>query len=211
MTWLVVGLGNPEPKYVKNRHNVGFMVATELARRMGEGFISKFKGDLARGRLGPHDLLVLKPMTYMNLSGVSVAAAATFYKVPRERIVVIHDELDLPFPDVRVKVGGGHAGHNGLRSIFEHVGGRDFVRVRCGIGRPPHGDVAGWVLSDYSPPEQGALPDVIDAATRAVELIVAEGPLAAMNEIHSKGRAPAGVTSEKERPRRSGAETVDLD
>ncbi|MCA9513758.1 MAG: aminoacyl-tRNA hydrolase [Myxococcales bacterium] len=188
MTWLVVGLGNPEPKYAKNRHNVGFMVASELARRMGEGFTSKFKGELARGRLGPQDLLVLKPMTYMNLSGVSVASAATFYKVPLEQIVVIHDELDLPFPDVKVKVGGGHAGHNGLRSIFEHVG-RDFVRVRCGIGRPPHGDVAGFVLSDYSKDEAAGLPDVIDTAARAVELIVDRGPLAAMNEIHTKARA----------------------
>jgi len=183
MPWLVAGLGNPGPKYSGNRHNIGFMVADEIARLMGERFTAKFKGEVARGRFGEQDVLVLKPMTYMNLSGVSVGGAASFFKIPLEQVVVIHDELDLPYEQVRVKVGGGHAGHNGLRSIFQHFG-REFVRVRCGIGRPVHGEVTDFVLSDFSTGERVTLPHLVEDGARAVELIVSRGPLAAMNELH---------------------------
>ncbi len=194
MSWLVVGLGNPGPGYSGNRHNIGFMVVDELARIMGERFRQKFKGDHARGRLGNEDLHLLKPMTYMNRSGTSVGAAAAFFKLPPENVVVIHDELDLQFEQLRVKIGGGHAGHNGLRSIFQHFG-RDFVRVRCGIGRPAHGDVSDYVLSDFSRDERITLSHAIDDAVRAVELITGRGPLEAMNAIHPEQRAKAKPTT----------------
>ncbi len=190
MTWLVVGLGNPGPQYAANRHNIGFMVVDELSRIMGARFHRKFKGDHARGRLGDEDMHLLKPQTFMNRSGLSVAAAASGLGLDAARVVVVHDELDLPFEGLRVKVGGGHAGHNGLRSIFEHFG-RGLVRVRCGIGRPCHGDVSGWVLGDFSPDERITLPHLIDDAVGAVELITSRGPQEAMSAIHPEQRAKA--------------------
>jgi len=181
--WLIVGLGNPGPSYSAHRHNIGFMVVDELARRMAERFSEKFKGRVARGRLSGDEVTLLEPLTFMNLSGASVGAASSYYKFTPERVIVVHDELDLPFAQVRVKVGGGHAGHNGLRSIFAHFGS-DFVRVRCGIGRPAHGDVSGYVLSGFSPDEQPDLRRLVDDAADAVELIVGRGALEAMNTIH---------------------------
>ena len=183
MPWLIVGLGNPGPSYSAHRHNVGFMVVDELARRVGDSFREKFKGRVARGRLGGDEVTLLEPLTFMNLSGVSVGAAAGFFKVTPERVVVVHDELDLPFGQVRVKVGGGHAGHNGLRSIFAHFGA-DFVRIRCGIGRPPDGDVSNYVLSGFTRDEQVELGRLVDEAAAAAELVVSRGPLEAMNTIH---------------------------
>lgn len=179
MSWLVVGLGNPGPSHEGQRHNIGFMVADELARRSGETWRDKFKGQLARCRVAGADAWVLKPMTYMNRSGIPVGQAASFYKVPPERVVVIHDELEFDWRQVRVKVGGGHGGHNGLRSLMSHFG-KDFVRIRCGIGRPRHGDVANYVLTDFDALERAELEDVIWAAADAAELVVAEGPARAM-------------------------------
>jgi len=185
--WLIVGLGNPGPRYRENRHNIGFMVADAIARRMGATFQSKFEGQAARGRFGGDDVLVLEPQTYMNVSGVALNAAATFFKTAPEHVIVIHDELDLPYGQVRVKVGGGHAGHNGLRSIFQHFGA-DFLRVRCGVGRPADGDVADYVLSDFSAAERETLGSFVDDAVEAVELIVSRGALEAMNVIHPRQR-----------------------
>ncbi len=185
MPWLIVGLGNPGPKYSANRHNIGFMVADELVRRLGATFQDKFEGRVARGRLAGVDVLVLEPQTFMNLSGAALGAAASYFKIAPEHVIVIHDELDLPFEQVRVKVGGGHAGHNGLRSVFQHFGA-DFVRVRCGIGRPVQSDVVSYVLSDFSVTERETLGAFVDEAAEAVELIVSRGALEAMNVIHPR-------------------------
>jgi peptidyl-tRNA hydrolase, PTH1 family len=188
--YLVAGLGNPERRYAGNRHNAGFMVVAALARRAGEDLRpGKFDGLMARVRLRGEDALLLQPMTYMNRSGQAVGPAARFYKVdPATELVVIHDELDLPFGTVRVKQGGGHAGHNGLKSIAASLGTGDFLRIRFGIGRPAPGrEVTGHVLSDFSAEEAKDLPAVVDRAADAVEAIVAEGALSAMNRFNQKG------------------------
>jgi PTH1 family peptidyl-tRNA hydrolase len=190
---LVVGLGNPGKKYEKNRHNVGFMVVERLARSHGlPDFKEKFsavwtKGEIASGG-GRHAVALLEPQTFMNLSGDSVQPAAAFLKVDPAHVIVVHDELDLPWQDVRIKVGGGHAGHNGLRSIIQRLG-PEFVRVRVGVGRPPagwRGDVADYVLNDFDSAERPELPDVVDRAVVAVEKIVADGLAAAMNHVNTK-------------------------
>jgi len=192
--YLVVGLGNPGKKYEKNRHNVGFMVVERLARAHGlPDFKEKFSGTWTRGELavggGRHPVALLEPLTFMNLSGDSVQPAAAFLKVDLPQIIVVHDELDLPWNDVRLKVGGGHAGHNGLRSLIQRLGKPDFARVRVGVGRPPRGfkgDVADFVLHDFDASERAELPDVIDRACAAVEKVVASGIAAAMNAVNTK-------------------------
>lgn len=189
MPFVIVGLGNPGPQYAHNRHNIGFMVVDRLAAIVGGGYRDKFNGQIARGTLAGQDVLLLKPLTWMNLSGTSVGAAATFFKTPPSEVVVIHDELDLAPGEVRVKVGGGHAGHNGLRSIFEHFG-KDFVRVRCGIGRPSRGEVTPWVLGDFRGEELITLPTMIDKAVGAIELILDKGALAAQNVTNEKPKPP---------------------
>jgi PTH1 family peptidyl-tRNA hydrolase len=192
--YLVVGLGNPGKKYEKNRHNVGFMVVERLARSHGlPDFKEKFsavwtKGEVAVGG-GRHPIALLEPQTFMNLSGDSVQPAAAFLKVEPSHVIVVHDELDLPWKDVRVKVGGGHAGHNGLRSIIQRLGSPEFVRVRVGVGRPPagfKGDVADYVLSDFDAIERAELPDVVDRASTAIERIFAEGLASAMNATNTR-------------------------
>ena len=181
--WLVAGLGNPGPAYAGHRHNVGHLVAAELASRMGEGFRSHKSGraDVVEGRLGspgtPGPRIVLaRPRSYMNESGGPVKALATFYKVAPEQVVAIHDELDIPFGTLRVKLGGGDNGHNGLRSIRSSLGTGDFYRIRVGIGRPSgRQDVSGFVLSDFSTAERKALPFEVDRAADAVESLLLEG------------------------------------
>lgn len=164
--WLVVGLGNPGPQYAANRHNVGYMVLDEL-------------GEL-------DSAVLLKPGTYMNTSGEAVAPAAQKYNLPPERIIVIHDELDLPAGKVRVKLGGNENGHNGLKSITEHLGTRDYLRVRVGIGRPPQGTaVADWVLGDIGE-ENPDLDAQLALAAEAVRLIVSDGLGKAQNVIHAR-------------------------
>jgi peptidyl-tRNA hydrolase, PTH1 family len=193
---LVVGLGNPGRKYEKNRHNVGFMVVDELVRTHGLGdFKEKFSGVWTKGELAiagkRHPVAVLKPQTYMNLSGDSVQPASAFLKVDPASVVVIHDEIDLPWKDVRLKMGGGHAGNNGIRSIIGRLG-PDFVRVRVGVGRPPSGwkgEVADWVLHDFDSIERAELPDVIARAITAIERVVADGLQTAMNVINTKPKA----------------------
>ena len=181
--WVVLGLGNPGPAYAGHRHNVGYLVADELATRMGSPFRAHKSGraDVVEGRLGvpgaPGPRVVLaRPRCYMNETGGPVKQLATFYKVPPERIVAVHDELDIPFDTMRVKLGGGDNGHNGLRSMRSSLGTGDFHRVRVGIGRP-HGrqDVADFVLSDYSSAERKILPFQVDHAADAVETLITEG------------------------------------
>jgi len=181
--WLVVGLGNPGPSYAGHRHNIGHLVVDELASRMGSPFRAHKSGraEVVEGRLGTPGadaprVILAKPRSYMNDSGGPVKQLATFYKVPPERLVAVHDELDIPFDTLRVKRGGGDNGHNGLRSMRSSLGTGDFYRVRVGIGRPPgRQDVADFVLSNYSSTERKVLPFQVDTAADAVETLVTEG------------------------------------
>jgi PTH1 family peptidyl-tRNA hydrolase len=190
---LVVGLGNPGPKYEKNRHNVGFMVVDRLAVRFkAPPMREKFSGIFTR--VASPDLVLLKPLTFMNLSGESVQQAMKFFKVTLADVVVVHDELDVPFGESRLKLGGGTAGHNGLKSMLQHCGGDGFARLRVGIGRPanprggekPGGDVVGHVLGDFSSLERASLDDVLDHAALGVEMIVAKGIAQAMNGFNAR-------------------------
>ncbi len=175
--WLIVGLGNPGREYADTRHNIGFTVVDELARRWGlSGWRAKFGGEVA----AKEDIVALKPQEFMNLSGQSVQRTAAFYKVEPKSIVVVHDEIDLPFGKLRVKVGGGHGGHNGLRSMIENIGA-DFVRVRCGVDKPASGKegkerVVGHVLGGFSKDEKIELPLLVGGAADAVELILKKVP-----------------------------------
>jgi PTH1 family peptidyl-tRNA hydrolase len=184
--WLVVGLGNPGPSYSGNRHNVGFMVLDLLGDRAGARFKAhKGRADVVEGRLAGQRAVLAKPKTYMNLSGGPVASLRDFFKVPAERIVVVHDELDIPYGTVRLKSGGGDNGHNGLRSITTSIGSKDYLRVRVGVGRPPgRQDPADYVLKDFSGTEKKELGFHVDRAADAVEALLT-GPLdAAQNVFH---------------------------
>lgn len=187
--WLLVGLGNPGREYAANRHNVGFMVADLLANRMGARFgrHKRAHAEVAEGRLfvgGPRAVLV-KPLTYMNLSGAPVVALAQFYKVPVEQVVAVHDELDLPYGQLRVKRGGGEGGHNGLRSMSKSLGSKEYARVRFGIGRPPgRQDPADYVLSDFSGAERKELEFLVDRAADVAESVVTKGVEATQNAYH---------------------------
>ena len=189
---LWVGLGNPGAKYAMNRHNVGFMALDALASRLNaDPFREKFSAQMSRARLGPGDdgeVVLLKPQTFMNLSGQSVQPAAAFFKVPVGRVVVLHDELDVPFGEVRLKLGGGHAGHNGLRSLIASLGSPEFVRVRLGIGRPPPAfrEVADYVLARFDAVERASVPDVCARAVDVVRDLASLGLTAAMNRHNAK-------------------------
>jgi len=180
--WLVVGLGNPGPEYAGNRHNIGFMVADLLAERVGGRFkrAQKAQAQVVEGRIGPpgpasRRLVLAKPMAFMNLSGGPVTALRDFYKVPTERIVAVHDELDIDFGTLRLKLGGGDNGHNGLKSMTKSLG-PDYLRVRAGIGRPPgRMDVAAFVLKDFSATERKELDWFVDRTADAVEALITEG------------------------------------
>lgn len=183
---LVAGLGNPGPKYAKNRHNLGFMVVDELATKWAaDPFREKFNGLLSRARRDTGEVVLLKPQTFMNLSGESIQKALAFFKLGLADLIVVHDELDLPFGTLKVKVGGGAAGHNGLKSIAQHCGGPDFVRVRLGVGRPPQRG-ADHVLSDFSREECSLLPSVVESAAFAVADILDRGVQSAMNSHNQK-------------------------
>ncbi|HSE10798.1 MAG TPA: aminoacyl-tRNA hydrolase [Nocardioidaceae bacterium] len=179
--WLVVGLGNPGPSYAGNRHNIGYLVNDELASRVGSGFRPHKTGraDVVEGRLGGPGgprVVLARPRCYMNETGGPVSALAKFYKVPVERIIAIHDELDIAFDTLRVKRGGGDNGHNGLRSMRRSLDSGEFHRVRVGIGRPPgRQSPADFVLSDYSSAERKILPFQIDRAADAVECLITDG------------------------------------
>ncbi|OZE92504.1 aminoacyl-tRNA hydrolase [Rhodococcoides fascians] len=186
---LIVGLGNPGPQYDKTRHNVGFMVADALAGRVGSPFSShkKSNSDIVQARLDGRSVVVAKPRTFMNLSGQPVAALARFFSVDPANIVVVHDELDIDFGALRLKLGGGEGGHNGLRSISQHLGTKDYLRVRVGVGRPPgRMDPASFVLKPFSTPERKDLGVVIEEAADAAELLLKVGLEAAQNRVHPR-------------------------
>jgi peptidyl-tRNA hydrolase, PTH1 family len=187
-TWLIVGLGNPGPQYQGNRHNVGQMVLDELAGRMGAGFKThKARAQVVEGRLGiggPRVVLA-KPMSYMNVSGGLVSALANFYGIAPDHVVALHDEIDIPFNTVKLKLGGGEGGHNGLRDISKALGTKDYLRVRVGVGRPPgRMDTADFVLRDFGTAELKELPFLLDEAADAVELLMRDGLLAAQQKFH---------------------------
>ncbi len=188
---LLVGLGNPGAEYARNRHNIGFMAVEEIARRHGFGpWRKRFQGQTAEGTVGGEKVIALEPLTFMNLSGQSVTAALQFFKLKPENIVVIHDELDLPPGKIRVKKGGGHGGHNGLRSIDAHVG-KDYWRIRLGIGHPGDKDrVSGYVLHDFAKADQSWLDPLIDAVADAFPLVVKGQAETFMNKV-SLATAPA--------------------
>jgi PTH1 family peptidyl-tRNA hydrolase len=185
--WLVVGLGNPGPEYSANRHNVGRMVVDLLAERLGTRFKAhKGRADVVEGRIGSTRVVLARPRTYMNDAGATVAALSDYYKVPPDRLVTIHDELDLPYGDLRLKLGGGDNGHNGLKSLRRSLGTGEFNRVRLGIGRPPgRMDPAAFVLKDFGAAERKELPLHVDRAADAVESLVTEGLARAQNEFNS--------------------------
>lgn len=187
--WLVVGLGNPGPEYARNRHNAGFMIIDLLATRIGARFgrHRRAVAQVAEGYLGAGGprLVLAKPMTFMNLSGGPAAGLSRFYKIPAERIVALHDELDIPYGQIRLKLGGGEGGHNGLRSLSQSLGTKDYLRVRFGIGRPPgRQDPADYVLSDFSAAERKELDFLVDRAADATEVILTSGLDRAQNLYH---------------------------
>lgn len=185
--YLVVGLGNPGSEYAGTRHNIGFEVIDHLAARHRFDPSRSFKNaEVAKGRIAGEDVLLVKPLTYMNLSGDAVGAIARYYKVEAPQIIVVHDELDFVPGDVRLKIGGGHGGHNGLRSIMAHMGA-EFVRVRMGIGKPSKSaQGADYVLSRFDTSSRRAMDDAIAAAAAAVDEVLAQGPAAAMNKINRR-------------------------
>ncbi|MDF1564203.1 MAG: aminoacyl-tRNA hydrolase [Deltaproteobacteria bacterium] len=198
--YLVVGLGNPGPRYEDHRHNVGFMVLAAVARRAGASIdAARYDGYFAKTTVAGETTGLLLPQTYMNRSGDSVAPAARFFKVPPEQILVVHDELDLPYGTLRLKSGGGLAGHNGLKSIAERLGTQDFLRLRFGVGRPPPPlDAAAYVLSAFSAEEARTLPDHLDRAAEAVRLVLAEGLKAAMSHLHVRQKPDPGLDPGRE-------------
>jgi PTH1 family peptidyl-tRNA hydrolase len=182
---LVAGLGNPGREYGRTRHNAGWLVLDELARRHGGSWRSKFSGSLAEVRVGELRLALLKPETYMNESGRSVGAAVRFFKVEPEQVLVVHDDVDLEPGRLQARAGGGLAGHNGLRSLAQHLGSQDFLRLRIGVGRPGRGDprpVADWVLSPFAPEEDAAA--LVARSADAVETIATEGLEAAQQRFN---------------------------
>ena len=187
-TWLIVGLGNPGAEYAHNRHNVGQMVLNELAARIGSGFKShKSRAQVLEGRLGiggPRVVLA-KPLSYMNVSGGQVSALCKFYDIEPGHVIAVHDEIDIPFNTVKLKLGGGEGGHNGLRDISRALATKDYLRVRVGVGRPPgRMDTADFVLKDFSGSEKKELPFLIDTAADAAEALVRDGLLAAQQQFH---------------------------
>jgi peptidyl-tRNA hydrolase, PTH1 family len=188
-TWLVVGLGNPGPRYELTRHNVGQLVVDELADRRGESFRAhKANARIAETWLRPGGpkLVLAKPNSFMNVSGGPVAGLASFYGIDPSRVVVVHDELDIPFDTIKLKVGGGHGGHNGVRDVAKALGTADFPRVRVGIGRPPgRQDPADWVLDPFGAADRKTLPILLSDAADAVEELIGDGLLAAQQRHHA--------------------------
>ncbi|MFL6164061.1 MAG: aminoacyl-tRNA hydrolase [Jatrophihabitantaceae bacterium] len=185
--FLIVGLGNPGPRFAATRHNAGFFVLDELADRIGAGFRSHKSGaDLAEGRLAGQPVVLAKPRSFMNLSGGPVAQVSRFFKIDLPRLVLVHDELDLPYGVVRVKRGGGEGGHNGLKSVSAALGSKDYLRVRFGIGRPPgRQDPAEYVLREFSAAERKDIGYLIDRAADAATAVISDGLAAAQNAFHS--------------------------
>lgn len=193
---MVVGLGNPGRRYERTRHNAGFLVVERLAQRWSIAADRKASGALVGdGRVGDERVTVVRPQSLMNLSGQPARAMMDFLKIEPPAVVVVHDEVDLPFGAVRCKQGGGHGGHNGLRDLNKHLG-PDYLRVRVGVGRPPEGwDTADYVLGTWTDDEAARLPELIDSATDAVEHILRDGIVSAMNRFNPRttGRPPAAA------------------
>lgn len=184
---LIVGLGNPGPKYVGTRHNIGFRVVEELARRwniqLGGG---KHRALSGVGMIRQRSVMLLLPQTYMNLSGESVQSASNFFKLEADSVVVAHDDIDLKSGKVKLKIGGGHGGHNGLRSCDKHLGTRDYFRIRLGVGRPPHqnAEVSNWVLGHFGSAARPTVEHLVDVGADAIERLIDEGLLDAQGAIH---------------------------
>jgi PTH1 family peptidyl-tRNA hydrolase len=188
---LLVGLGNPGPEYARTRHNVGYLVADEVARRYGAAFtIAKFAAEIAEAKVGGEKVWILKPQTYMNHSGESVGPALRYWKVGLEDLLVVHDDLELEPFRVQVKVGGGHGGHNGLRSLNAHLGSPEYARVRVGVGRPPPAmDPADYVLGRFGKGEEKELAACVEWAAEAARMVVELGPVKAMNQFNRRRTA----------------------
>ena len=185
---LVAGLGNPGAKYEQTRHNAGFWFVDELARQCNASFKpdSRYKSEVARCSIAGHDCRLQKPMDFMNRSGLPVALLAKFYQIPRSAILIVHDDLDLPVGTVKLKKGGGHGGHNGLRDLIPHLGGNDFMRLRIGIGHPGHrDDVVGYVLKNASREDRVLIDQAMDDAIRALPDILAGQTEKAMQALHT--------------------------
>jgi PTH1 family peptidyl-tRNA hydrolase len=185
---LVVGLGNPGSKYHATRHNIGFAILDRLAYDLNIDMNqSKFNAHYGQGQLNHnHAITLLKPQTFMNLSGKSVAPCLKFFQLPPQQLIVVHDELEFPFSKIRIKAGGGHAGHNGLRSIIDLIGNRDFIRIRVGIGRPKHGSVSDYVLQRFTADEQAWTDDVCRQVSKDICDVIEKGTKHAMNDIHAR-------------------------
>ena len=186
--WVVVGLGNPGERYAGTRHNAGAMVVERLADQLGVKLkVHKSGALVAEGLLAGERVALARPTSFMNESGRNVRALMDFYKTPIERFILVQDEIDIPFGEVRLKQGGGTAGHNGLRSVANHLSSKDFLRVRVGVGRPRgSGDAADHVLQRFSGAERADLPDLIERAADAVERVLEAGPTRAMNEFNTR-------------------------
>lgn len=188
-TWLIVGLGNPGSEYEKTRHNIGQMAVDELARTVGGNFRKhgRARAQVLEGRLGMGGpkVVLAKPLTYMNVSGGPVSALAQFYGIDPDHIIAVHDELDIPFNTIKLKIGGGEGGHNGLRDMTKALGTKDYYRVRAGIGRPPgRMQVSDFVLKPFSSSEAKELPFLFSAAADAVEMLIKQGLLDAQQKFH---------------------------
>lgn len=183
---LVVGLGNPGEKYTSTRHNVGFMVVDFLAERYQISVDKiKFRSLTGKGIVAGEQAMITKPQTFMNLSGEAVRPLFSYIDIEKEDVIVIHDDLDLEFGRIKIKSGGGHGGHNGIRSIISHLGNKDFIRVRVGIGKPPpRWNVSNYVLSPFSADESKELHHILERSADAVEAIIRDGALLAMNRFN---------------------------
>ncbi|HIJ81363.1 MAG TPA: aminoacyl-tRNA hydrolase [Desulfuromonadales bacterium] len=190
-TFILAGLGNPGPTYQWTRHNAGFLFLDRLADREHISVSRKaFSGLAGEWVFGSHRLILLKPQTFMNLSGRAVMQALQFYKLPLSSLIVVHDELDLPYGSLRIKQGGGHGGHNGLRSIIEMLGKGDFLRIRIGIGKPLHGDTTSYVLGKISPPEMEHIAAIFDGGYDALKTLMTEGVPKSMSLYNNRNYLP---------------------
>jgi PTH1 family peptidyl-tRNA hydrolase len=186
-TYVIAGLGNPGPKYQWTRHNAGFLFLDRLAHLENLSITrASFSGLAGEWKYNDSRLILLKPQTFMNLSGRAVMQALQFYKLPLSQLIVVHDELDLPFGTARLKQGGGHGGHNGLRSIMEQLGKGEFTRLRIGIGRPPHGDTVNYVLGNIPPAEMEIMQRVLDGGIEMLEMMLREGLPKAMSLFNNR-------------------------
>ena len=197
MSQVVAGLGNPGVKYAETRHNIGFMVVELIARKAEANWSSIPNSKVAYASLGGKRLLLVKPETYMNRSGTALREIIAEGRFSLSQLIVVHDDLDLPFGALKIRTGGGHGGHNGIRSLIEELGGGDFVRIKCGISRPPEGvETADHVLGPFSEDEAATLSEFVERAANAVEVILEHGTTEAMQRFHKKPEKPTQPKAE---------------